>query len=810
MSFCRQVTSSLVRPTLIPAILIITFFSCRVPKDYQVGKPFVFKTSVKVTGSLKTDQRQDLTSRLESQLDDSLQPKTITALSWPQILIKKLPNPPVFDSASITRSVSFMTAFLNSGGYYSPQIKDSIMIQTLHKGDTARSGKNKGVSLEQQRVTVSFTVKPGMQLVFDSVGFSLETPELQRIAIESRDQSLIKVGNPYSRQVLTNEINRLVDSFRNQGYYRFSKEDIYVEHDTVFAALIDPSLDPIEQAELLEKLKKRKENPTVTVTLKQRPVRDSLHLVKFHIGTVTVYPDLPVGVDSLQYKNDTSVIRGMTFISQTKKFKLPFIADNIYMLPGGLYKQQNYFFTSNRLSQFPAWEYNNIIFQNLVQGDSLLNITVRMYPAKKQKLSVSFETSYNTNDILTSSNTLGTSLIFGLQNRNNFKQSIMTNTNLQGGFEFGSNFIQTILTGLSHTYTIPHIVPIVPFLKFPANLEKKGYHTGTVINLTAAYVQRLNLFTQITVNVSFGYEWSKTQMHSASGRNIIVTKSYLWKPINIENTTLPVQQPQFLTLLAENPPLALSFRPGLVIGQQFAYNIIRQKGNKTNYLLIGFEQSGALLGFIKQLDTGRLLRYFLGSVEFRHHIDYGKNQLVFRVFAGAGYDYGLAGQSSENTLPFFKAFYAGGPNSMRAWQVRSLGLGSSKYYSILDTTAKITNLRFGDVKLEGNVEYRFLLGTLFGIKFRSAVFTDIGNIWSWKPITDSASGTGSDFHFNSFYKELAVDAGTGLRIDFNYFLLRFDWAYKLKNPGALDGKDGWFSDISLGSGQLQLGINYPF
>ena len=86
-----------------------------------------------------------------------------------------------------------------------------------------------------------------------------------------------------------------MDSFRNNGYYRFSKEDLYVEHDTVFSALIDPSLDPIEQAELLEKLKQKKENPTVTVVVKQRPVRDSTHLIKYYIGQVTVYPDLTVG-----------------------------------------------------------------------------------------------------------------------------------------------------------------------------------------------------------------------------------------------------------------------------------------------------------------------------------------------------------------------------------------------------------------------------------------------------------------------------------------------------------------------------------
>ena len=177
-----------------------------------------------------------------------------------------------------------MKALLNANGFYAPDIRDTIIYSIKHKNEPRK---------EEQRVTIQFTVKPGKQLVFDSVGFSLTTPELQQITLDSREQSLIKVGKPYSRNVLASEINRLVDSFRNNGYYRFSKEDLYVEHDTVFAALIDPSLDPIEQAELLEKLKQKKENPAVTVVVRQRPARDSSHLRKYYIGEVTVYPDLP-------------------------------------------------------------------------------------------------------------------------------------------------------------------------------------------------------------------------------------------------------------------------------------------------------------------------------------------------------------------------------------------------------------------------------------------------------------------------------------------------------------------------------------
>jgi outer membrane protein insertion porin family len=800
MSYCRQVTSSLVRPAIVPAILIFALFSCRVPVDFQKGKPFVFKTTIKVEGDIKGDERQELELRLQNQLDDSLQTKTVTAFfPWPHLIYKKLANPPVFDTANLGRSIVFMNGLLNSTGFYSSKITDTVIYKSMSKKD----------SLKEQRVTIHFIVKPGKQMVFDSVGFSLTTPEFQKIALESRNQSLIKVGQPYSKQVLTNEVNRLVDSFRNNGYFRFTKEDLYVEHDTVFAALIDPSLDPIEQAELLEKLKQKKENPTVTIVVRQRPVRDSTHLMKYYIGQVRVYPDLVVGVDTLAFHSDTTMINQIQFISQTNKFKLSFLANNIYMFPGGLYKQQSYFRTSNKLSQLPAWEYNNIEFQRSPYSDSLLDMTIRMYLAKKQKISISFETSYNTNDIVTTTNVLGTSLILGLQNRNTFRQSIISNTSLSGGIELGSHSIQTILSTLSHTVAIPRIVHILPFVNFPANLEKKGFNTQTLINVNANYTRRIDFFTMVSVNGSFGYAWSKTTIHTKKDQNFAVTKSYLWKPINIENTTLPKTTDSFDTYLANNPAFQLSFRPGLVIGQTFAYNVVRARGNKINYFLVDFEQSGALLGFIKSLDKGPLLRYVRGEIEFRHNIDYGKNQMVFRAYGGAGYAYGLTSTGYENTLPFFKAFYSGGPNSMRAWQVRNLGLGSAKYYS---GSLNNYDLRFGDMKLEFNAEYRFLLGTLFGIKFKSALFTDIGNIWNWQPINNSDSAVGSNFQLKTFYKEFAYGAGTGLRLDFNYFLIRLDWSYRIHDPQALpEQTDGWFYKLhDPGSGQLQLGINYPF
>jgi hypothetical protein len=195
-----------------------------------------------------------------------------------------------------------------------------------------------------------------------------------------------------------------------------------------------------------------------------------------------------------------------------------------------------------------------------------------MYLAKKQKISVSLETSYNTNDIVTTSNVFGTSLILALQNRTAFKQSILTNTSLSGGVEIGSNTVpnadgsyshpiavQTLLAAISHTVVIPRIIHIIPFVNFPANLEQKGFNTQTLITVNANYTRRIDFFTMVSVNGSFGYQWSKTTIHSKNDKSFPVTKSR--KPINIENTTLPKTTIKFLTDILRKIRHSSFFRP---------------------------------------------------------------------------------------------------------------------------------------------------------------------------------------------------------------------------------------------------------
>lgn len=777
----RQFTVSFFKPVfLLPVILVSLLFSCTTARKYPHNQPFVFATNVKVEGKGSKAEKSDLSSRLSNQLDDSLRTQVISILG----IFNRVMYPPVFDTANVQRTIGYMVALLNATGYYNPIIKDTFRCDTVHRDDTARA---------QYRVTIDFAVFPGKQVKLDSIGYSLSTPALQALALQSMPQSLLKKGRPYSKQELSSELDRLVALFRNNGYYSFSKDDLFIEKDTVVSALIDPNLDPFQQAALLDELRKKREHPTINVVVQQRPVRDSTHLRKYTIGRVTVYPDLPLILeDTISVSNiDTSTARGVSIISRSDKFKPSVINSNVYLRPGRLYKEQNVTRTINRFNLMGAWQQATVTFNPSDSSDSLLNATLRLYPAKKQYLNTDLEASRNTNDIVTATNLFGMNVNLGLINRNTFKQSVLTSTNLRGGIELGSDFIQTTQASISHTISFPRLLPENRALR---QLFGRSDSLRTVINVNASYIDRRQFFTVRSANASFGWEWTKKN------------KSFLWRPFNIEYTKLD-KTDSFQNYLNEIPSLNLAFKSGLVLSQQFVYKSIKKHENRSNFLTLSAESSGALAGLIRKLDEGDLWRFIKGEVDFRHHIDFRRTQLAFHAYGGAGLAYGREGNGWEQTLPFYKAFFAGGPNSMRGWQVRQLGLGSSKFYD----TAKGGQLdRFGDIQLEGNVEYRFPLGTIFGVKFLSALYVDAGNIWDRYPIDRTPEEQGSDFQLDRFYKEIAVDAGTGLRVDFDWFLIRLDWAYKLKDPQRVHDSDEWFKDLKLFRGQFQLGIGYPF
>ena len=756
-------------------LVLMLAVSCTVPKRYQKDKPFVFKTTIDVKGTLPSSEKAALKENLSNQLDDSLKVRTVLAVRWkPPFLYYRLSAPPVFDTLNMERSKTFMNALLNAQGYFNPLITDTFNIDTVR---------------DQKRATVRFTVIPGKVHRLDSIGYDLTTPELQQLALDNRKNSLLKKNDPYSLQNVSGELDRLLNIYRNHGYYKISKENIYAERDTVIGALIDPSLDPFEQIRLIEELRRRREKPTINVVIKERVPRDSSQLAKYHIGEVKVYPDQSLLDDTAQINYDTATIRGYHFFYTTRRFKLRFIARNISLREGDLYRQDNYFNTLNTFTNLGAWQQVDINLKQRADSLLILDADINLYPAKRYNLNVDFETSRNTGNYVTIGNLFGIGFNVGLRNRNAFRESVQTSTNARFGIELGKDIVQTVQASLSHNIYFSRF--ILPWrVRDTAVLLPRS-----LLNLNGTYTIRRNFFTARSINASWGYDWTK--------------KNNVWQviPFNIEYTAIQ-KDTSLIRLEKEIPSLRFAFNDGLIIGEIATFSWGRVRGKSRNLIRIKLEESGFLYGFglMKTFDKSPLRQFVKIDLELKHYIDYAKSTLAFRAFWGNGFAYGKSGTEKETVLPFFKAYFGGGPYSMRAWRIRQLGPGSNLYN---DTAKGGPYDRFGDIQLEGNVEYRFNLATISGIKIKSALFVDMGNVWYRKTYNDP-NLEGAEFKFSKLYKDLAVAGGTSLRFDFNFFLIRLDWAYKLKNPLYANVKNGWFQNINLGKGQFQLGIGYPF
>lgn len=507
-------------------------------------------------------------------------------------------------------------------------------------------------------------------------------------------------------------------------------------------------------------------------------------------------------------KKDTTVVGGYTFFTNSNRFKLPFIARKIRLIPGRLYRQDAYYRTVNNFNQLGAWSSVDLAMEERYDSVPLVDATLRLYPEKKQSLTVDYEVSRNVSDFITTGQLFGLGINVRLANRNAYREAIQTSTNARFGIELGSNFIQTLQASFAHTINISRFVARLGYV--PANAIAQR----SVLNLNAAFTDRRDFFKVRSFNATWAYEWNERRSRAVQpevGR--AWTKTYQSVPINLEyavvNKTDSLRKLQYLI-----PSYQFAFNDGLIISRIFSFSAGRELGNKFTLWRIRGEQSGLLTGLVKKIDEGDLRRFVKLDGEYRHYITYKKSSWAFRAFAGWSYVYGkkdTLGNGdpkdivNENNLPFFKAFFGGGPYSMRAWPIRRIGPGSSPLYD----TAK--RERFGNIQLELNAEYRFNITTIAGIKVASALFVDIGNIWSTEYEKDTNKKIDeASFKFSRLYKDIAIGAGTSLRFDFDFFLIRLDWAYRLKDPAWSNVKDGWFYDFRLLNGQFQLGIGYPF
>jgi outer membrane protein assembly factor BamA len=305
--------------------------------------------------------------------------------------------------------------------------------------------------------------------------------------------------------------------------------------------------------------------------------------------------------------------------------------------------------------------------------------------------------------------------------------------------------------------------------------------------------------------MSLGYSWhtNKNRFHQ-------------FNPININYFFLTNTTPEFDLLLDENPSLEQSFEDQFIIGGTYSYTVSDQlKKKDQNYLY--FKSSFDLSGNLAQVLTKTVgnkndqrneilglpyAQYVRTDFDFRYFWNLRNDRLIAtRMLLGLGLAHG-----NSVELPYTKQFFIGGSNSIRAFRPRGIGPGS--YQSPNDNSLFID--QSGDLKIEANLEYR---ARIYGV-FKGAVFLDAGNVWL---LNDAPNRPGGVFKSENIYNEIGVGTGAGLRLDFTYFVLRFDWAFPLKKP-FISESNGWVTnEIDFTSKEwrqnnliLNVAIGYSF
>jgi hypothetical protein len=798
--------------------LLLILSSCTVPKKYQQNKPFLYNNTIDVIGGNFTkDQRNSLKQKLYGQLDDSAKVIIRDFLFLRHVVIR----PPAYDSIYTAISSKNMRSSLLHLGYY--QAKDSVKVDTIHR-NALKIGWFYMRREKQDRVYVKYFINAGNPTLIDTMSYRLKNTELQQLALATKPKSYLVKGNPVTKADILGETGRLVELYRNNGYYKFTSDNLKLAGDSSIAALTNISDNPFESLELLQEANLKRDKPTVKLAMLLNPAADSLTLTKYHINAIIIYPDFTANdiINKAPYNSDTTA-GGFIIRYRRKLVHNNLLVRNMAMTKGEVYSQENYARTISNFSKLGVWQNTNIQIDELKDSAGKVNMIVQLLPAKKFGFEASIEASYSANSntnsasIANAGNLLGLSTNVSLQNRNVGKSGTKMTHALRAGVELNLNAQQGSdrkinSNEFSYTNTISFPKLLGPITLFYPN--KKLLSQQTFINVVPAYTNRIDLFKQLSASVAFGNEF--TSLKHTNRKNI-------FKFLNIEYSYLYNQSDSFKTTLALNPYLRYSFNTALVIGVlNYSYSstyINPKKLNHQRYFRWNIEESGLLLGRISTFNN--LLRQFIKTdAEYTYTVQKVKSSMTFRAFAGVGIPIG----KGDTTLPFFKQYFAGGANSMRGWPVRGIGPGSK---ALAPYNSQTLNDRTGDIRLEVNGEYRYDIAQIIpnSLILRGAIFVDAGNVWNFK---NTRPGGGTDtlqFNFNRLYQQLGVTAGTGLRFDFNYFLVRFDLGFRFKRPDIAKNSGWQIPDITYNNlfkkaeenriwryenFNFTIGLSYPF
>ncbi len=652
------------------------------------------------------------------------------------------------------------------------EIKDILLNQLENQG-FFYSNVSSNWKINKKKKRAFITYKVVVPLPYRLAKYQLDTLP-QPIYKEIQDyvaNTTFEKGMRFNLDSLKTERNRIDKTLKKKGYYNFNPNFLIFETDT--------SQYSNKQFNLYLKLKENVPKKAI---------------VPYTINQVNIFTNYdietnnPVQLDTVRF-NDKNFISTDNFFKPKRLDPFIKLAKNTFYNP---LTSQN---TSHRLSTIGAYKFVNIQYEQLdtiLPNDSIGKLAANIYlsPLNKMAIRASLEA------VTKSNNFTGPKFGVTFSNRNLFKGGELLNINANTGYEFqiakgNREGLSSLQLGLKTDLIFPRVL-------FPIKIDYNYFKYAipkTKINLGVDYLNRNKMYTLLSGTAQFGYKWNA---------NRFITHDII--PISVNYTKLSDTSSEFEQLLAENLFLKRSFEQQFISGllYSFTYNgmVDTQKMHQF-YINTTFDIAGNSLSLFdkntpNEADTFLELayaQYAKMDLDLRYHLKINQNNTIAtRLFAGYGLAYG-----NSNVMPYTKQYFSGGPYSVRAFRIRSLGPGTYNENDANANTARFLDLT-GNIRLEANIEYRFPLFSFF----KGAVFADAGNIWNSKTI-DAFNGKGK--FSSNFINELGMGAGLGLRIDVQGFVLRFDFASPFHDPGLPKGEQ-W--DFKINETVFNFAIGYPF
>ena len=594
---------------------------------------------------------------------------------------------------------------------------------------------NAGVSLytetKGKKLKATYLLHPGQPFLIGKVNYDIQDEGIQQLLhLDQAANQQIKPGMRFTVETLDNERKRIASLLSDNGYFRFNKDFIHFTADTIMGR------KDIALTLQLRKYKPNNNSPEVDHT--RYLIRDVLFQSN----------------DSDRIHLRKQVLLNATAIKEGR----PYDASAL---------QRTY----NNFARLQAVKYTNIKFTE-VPDTNLLDCHIQISTNKPSTISFQPEGTNTAGD-------LGAAASITYTNRNLFHGSEQLSIEFRGAYE--------AITGLEgyqdQNYTEFSVETKLVFPRFLAPFLSKSFRRRQTASSEWAIswdFQNRPEFHRRVFSSAWRYRWSEPK-HHLNYRFDLLDLNYVYMPWisstfkrdyldNAENRN---------AILRYNYEDIFIMKTGFTVSYTDGVDAVRANFESAGNLLNGVSKG---FGFKTNSQGQHTLfniayaQYVKFDFDYTHLFQFDKrNALALHAGLGVAYPYG-----NSTVLPFEKRYFSGGANSVRGWSVRELGPGKFK-----GTDGRIDFInQTGDVKLDLNAEYR---SSLFW-KLQGALFIDAGNIWT---LRNYAEQPGGQFKFTEFYKQIAASYGMGLRLNFDYFILRFDVGMKAINPAYESEKEHW-------------------